>query len=106
METSGGGSARWHEPRSVRDVLKRLVSGFGDDGIMFLVYEHWEEAVGPTIANHCKPRRVIDNCLLVDVDHPGWATEIRYLEQELVAKLQAKDPKLNFSGLKVHVKGL
>ena len=106
MEASGGGSARWHEPRSVRDVLKRLVSGLGDDGIMFLVYEHWEEAVGPTIADHCKPRRVIDNCLLVDVDHPGWATEIRYLEQELVAKLQDKDPKLNFSGLKVHVKGL
>ena len=106
METSGGGSARWHEPRSVRDVLKRLVSGLGDDGIMFLVYEHWEEAVCPTIAAHCKPRRVIDNCLLVDVAHPGWATKIRYLEQELVAKLQAKDPKLNFSGLKVHVKGL
>ena len=82
METSGGGAARWHEPRSVRDVLKRLVSGFGDDGIMFLVYEHWEEAVGPTIADHCKPRRVIDNRLLVDVDHPGRATLSRYLEQE------------------------
>ena len=105
LETRGGGSARWHEPRSLGDVLKRLVSGFGDDGLMFLVYQHWEEAVGPTIADHCKPRRVIDNCLLVDVDHPGWATEIRYLEQELVAKLQDKDPKLNFSGLKVHVKG-
>ena len=77
METSGGGSARWHEPRSVRDVLKRLVSGFGDDGIMFLVYEHWEEAVGPTIADHCKPRRVIDNCHQDNLAHPGWATANR-----------------------------
>ncbi len=106
MEASGGGSARWHEPRSLRDVLKRLVTDFGDGGAMFLVYQHWGEAVGPTIADHCKPRRVVDNCLLVDVDHPGWATEIQYLEQELVAKLRDIDPKLDFSGLKVHVKGV
>ncbi len=105
MEISGGGSSQWHQPRSLRDVLKRLVSDFGDDGAIFLVYQHWAEAVGPTIADHCKPRRVVDNCLLIDVDHPGWATEIQYLEQELVAKLRDIDPKLNFSGLKVHVKG-
>ena len=105
METSGGGSSRWHEPRSLRDVLKRLVTDFGDGGAMFLVYQHWGDAVGPTIADHCKPRRVVDNYLLIDVDHPGWATEIKYLEQELIAKLRDIDPKLNFSGLKVHVKG-
>ncbi len=105
MSPNEKGSNRWHEPRSLRDVLKRLVSDFGDGGAMYLIHQHWVEAVGPTIADHCKPRRVVGECLLVDVDHPGWATEIQYLEQDLVAKLRQIDPKLNFSSLKVHVKG-
>jgi len=96
---------QWHEPRSVKDVLRNLISDFDDGGSMYLIYQNWTEAVGETIASHCKPLRVVDAYLLIEVDHPGWATEIRYLEAELVTKLTQIDPKLKFSGLKVQVKG-
>ena len=105
MDADNNGSYRWHEPRSVKEVLNRLISDFDDGGSMYLIYQHWTEAVGETIASHCKPLRVVDDYLLIEVDHPGWATEIRYLETELVAKLTQIDPVLKFSGLKVHVKG-
>ena len=105
MDADNKGSYRWHEPRSVKEVLNRLISDFDDGGSMYLIYQHWTEAVGETIASHCKPLRVVDDYLLIEVDHPGWATEIRYLETELVAKLTQIDPSLKFSGLKVHVKG-
>lgn len=105
MGASNKEPQQWHEPRSVKDVLRRLISDFDDGGSMYLIYQHWTEAVGETIASHCKPLRVVDDYLLIEVDHPGWATEIRYLEAELVTKLTQIDPNLKFSGLKAHVKG-
>ena len=105
MGASNKEPQQWHEPRSVKDVLRRLISDFDDGGSMYLIYQHWTEAVGETIASHCKPRRVVDDYLLIEVDHPGWATESRYLEAELVTKLTQIDPNLKFSGLKAHVKG-
>lgn len=105
MGASNKEPQQWHEPRSVKDVLRRLISDFDDGGSMYLIYQHWTEAVGETIASHCKPLRVVDDYLLIEVDHPGWATEIRYLEAELVTKLTQIDPNLKFCGLKAHVKG-
>jgi predicted nucleic acid-binding Zn ribbon protein len=85
--------------------MKRLISDFGDGGAMYILHQHWEEAVGAVIAEHCKPRRIVDGSILIDVDHPGWATEIQYLERDLLQKLTRIDPKLQFEGIKVHVKG-
>ena len=104
MSADDAGSPKWHEPRSMKEVLTRIISDFDDGGSMYLIYQHWTEAVGETIASHCKPLRVVDDHLLIEVDHPGWATEIQYLETDLVAKLKQIDPKLEFSGLNVHVK--
>ena len=96
---------RWFEPRSLNDVLKRIIGDFGDSGAMYAIHEHWNEAVGSTIAQHCKPRRLLEGELLIEVDHPGWATEVQYLEQVLVTKLIELHPKLDLTGIRVQVKG-
>lgn len=95
---------RWAEPRSLRDVLKRVVTDFGDNGAMYAIHERWDEAVGSAISQHCRPRRLSKGELLVEVDHPGWATEVRYLEQDLLAKLVQLHPELDLRGIKVQVK--
>ncbi len=94
------------EPRAIGDVLNRLVNDFGDGGLLYLLHQHWEQAVGSTVAQHCKPQKIVDSQLIVHVDHPGWATEIQYLEQELLEKMVKIDSKLRFTGVKVHVKGI
>jgi hypothetical protein len=96
---------RWLEPRSLSDVLKRMIGDFGDNGAMYAIHEHWGEAVGSTVAQHCKPLRLLEGELLIEVDHPGWATEVRYLEQVLVTKLIQLHPKLDLTGIRVQVKG-
>jgi len=93
------------EPRSIRDALKSIINDFGDGGLLYLLHQHWEQGVGPTVAEHCKPQKIVDGQLIVHVDHPGWATEIQYLEHELLENLAQIDPKLRFAGVKVHVKG-
>ena len=30
----------------------------------------------------------MDGCLVVDVDHPTWATELRFLEAEVLQRLR------------------
>ena len=74
------------EPRSIGDALRSIVNDFGD-------------------GEHCKPQKIVDGQLIVHVDHPGWATEIQYLEHELLENMAQIDPKLRFAGVKVHVKG-
>ena len=51
------------------------------------VFGRWEEAVGPQIAAHAAG--IADGrTALVDVDHPTWATQLRFLEQDLLARLR------------------
>ena len=44
--------------------------------------------VGPQIAAHARPASLTDGRLVVDVDHPTWATQLRFLEQDLLARLR------------------
>ena len=60
--------------------------------------------VGITIAEHCVPKKLEKNSLLIEVDHPGWSTEIRYLESDLLKRLRQRIPKLEVSEIKVRVK--
>jgi predicted nucleic acid-binding Zn ribbon protein len=51
------------------------------------VFGRWEDAVGPHVAAHSRPALLDDGRLVVDVDEPGWATQLRYLERDLLGRL-------------------
>lgn len=69
------------------DVVIRSLKGAGASAVAG-VFGHWEEAVGEAIAAHAKPVLLDEGRLLVEVDQPGWATQLRYLEQELLERLR------------------
>ena len=77
-------------PRPVADGLDHLARRLGAPTASALgaVFAHWEEAVGPTIAAHATPKSLIDGVLVVAVDQPGWATQLRYLSNDLLRKLK------------------
>ena len=50
----------------------------------------WPAAVGDAVAAHVRPRRLHDGELLVEVDGPVWATQLRYLEEDLLRRLGRK----------------
>jgi predicted nucleic acid-binding Zn ribbon protein len=52
------------------------------------VFDRWAEAVGPAIAAHTNPVSLADGCLVVEVDHPTWATQLRFLEADVLARLR------------------
>jgi predicted nucleic acid-binding Zn ribbon protein len=46
----------------------------------------WPEVVGAHLAPHVSVRSVRDGVCTVEVDGAGWATQLRYAEQQLVER--------------------
>jgi predicted nucleic acid-binding Zn ribbon protein len=46
----------------------------------------WATVVGERLAPHASVRSVRDGVCTVAVDEPGWATQIRYAEQQIVER--------------------
>jgi predicted nucleic acid-binding Zn ribbon protein len=78
------------EPRPLRDSIDDVVRSLRGTGARTVagVFGRWEEAVGPQIAAHARPASLTDGRLVVDVDHPTWATQLRFLEQDLLTRLR------------------
>jgi predicted nucleic acid-binding Zn ribbon protein len=51
------------------------------------VFGRWEEVVGPQVAEHARPSSLDSGRLVVVVDQPGWATQLRFLEADLLRRL-------------------
>jgi len=51
------------------------------------VFGRWDEAVGPAVAAHVQPVKLDGTTLVVEVDDPGWATQIKFLEGTLRTRL-------------------
>jgi predicted nucleic acid-binding Zn ribbon protein len=78
-------------PRRVGESLDRLVSSLGmpSSGTVQAVFSRWEEVVGEQLAAHAWPVSLDGQRLVVAVDEPGWATQLRYLEGDLLRRLAA-----------------
>lgn len=75
------------EPRRLGDALGAVSRELGlpQPARFGELVARWPELVGPALAAHARPRTLRDGVLTVAVDAPSWATELRYLEDQLVA---------------------
>jgi len=53
------------------------------------ILEGWDDLVGPQIAGHATPIRLVDEVLTVAVDEPAWASQLRLVAGKLKAPLRA-----------------
>ena len=77
------------KPRRVGEGLDALARRLGAPtaASMGAVFTRWDEAVGPLVAAHASPIALRDGVLTVGVDDPAWATQLRYLKNELLTKI-------------------
>lgn len=71
---------------SLDGVLRSLRGGAGRAEVGG-VFGRWDEAVGAAVAAHARPVRLADGVLLVEVDDPAWATQLRFLDDDLRGRL-------------------
>lgn len=76
-------------PKPLDDSLDRVSRQLGLEGSKGLgaVFARWEEIVGPAMAEHVQPFRLDAESLVVTVDHPAWATQIRHLSDPLLDRI-------------------
>jgi predicted nucleic acid-binding Zn ribbon protein len=70
---------------SLDEVSRRL--GMKDARGLGGLFAHWEELVGPALAAHVKPVRLDTESLVVAVDHPAWATQVRQMGDDLLDRV-------------------
>ena len=77
------------EPKRVSESLRRVAAHLGapDPDTLGVVFSHWEETVGPGLADHTRPVSLSGDSLVVEVSESAWATQIRFLEADLLARL-------------------
>lgn len=51
------------------------------------VFSRWEEVVGDAVARHARPLRLEAGVLVVAVDQPPWATQVRTLAPRILAQV-------------------
>ena len=76
-------------PRPIGQSLRRVTSSLGMPSADALgaVFGRWAQLVGEQLAAHATPVRLRHGALAVAVDDPVWATQLRWLERDVVAKL-------------------
>ncbi|MDD7966105.1 DciA family protein [Actinomycetospora sp. DW7H6] len=53
------------------------------------VFGRWAELVGAEVAEHARPESLRDGVLTVQADSTAWATQLRLLQRQLLARLAA-----------------
>ncbi len=66
--------------RSLRGPSRAAVGG---------LFGRWDEAVGEQVAQHVTPRKLDEGTLIVEVDDPAWATQVKFLTPMITERLVA-----------------
>jgi predicted nucleic acid-binding Zn ribbon protein len=64
--------------RSLRGPSRAAVGG---------LFGRWSEAVGEQVAQHVKPIKLDGAVLVVEVDDPAWATQVKFLSAMITDRL-------------------
>lgn len=77
------------DPRPIAGPLDRIVRRFGGATVSSLdhIFSQWDDVVGAAVAAHARPLSLRDGVLSVAVDNPAWATQLRLLGNDLLARL-------------------
>jgi predicted nucleic acid-binding Zn ribbon protein len=78
------------EPRQLSDSLDRATRRLGGPrtAVLTQVFAGWEQVVGPDVAAHAQPRSLRDGVLVIAVDQPAWASQLRFLGGDLLARIR------------------
>lgn len=75
--------------------LDRLLGDMGapSTDALTVIFDQWAQIVGPTVAQHASPAALRDGTLVIVVQDPAWATQLKFLEAEIVAEVSSRLPR-------------
>ncbi|MBA3655667.1 MAG: DUF721 domain-containing protein [Actinobacteria bacterium] len=78
-------------PRPVAASLDSITRKLGAPKAKSLaaVFDRWVDVVGDGVAGHATPRALRNGVLVVAVDDPAWATELRFMAPTIIERCAA-----------------
>jgi len=79
-------------PRDEPIPLREAITAVGRDlgmpapNALDVLAQRWSEIVGPALAPHARIRSIRSGTCTVEVDGPAWATQLRYLADDLARR--------------------
>jgi predicted nucleic acid-binding Zn ribbon protein len=55
--------------------------------VLDTVFTRWAEIVGEDVAAHCRPLSIDGNTLIIAAEDSTWASELRWLEKDVLARV-------------------
>ena len=79
------------DPVPIADALAKVRAEFGlpDGDALRTLVERWPDVVGGDVAAHARLDALRDGMLVVVVDDPIWASQLRYLEATILERANA-----------------
>lgn len=89
---SSGARPDDRDPQLLGRAIDRLVDsrGWATEVSVHLMLSKWPALVGPANAEHSHPESYVDTVLTVRAESTAWATSLRAMAPQLVAKLNAQ----------------
>ena len=94
------------DPVHLRSVLEQLLKDFGtpDIKVVTSVVDQWEEIVGPDLAKKVSAVAVSGSELIVRVEDPVWGSQISWLENQLLNKIESLIGAEKITSIRVRTK--
>ena len=79
------------DPVALRDAVAAVGRELGmpPPDALFAITNAWPAIVGERVAAHATVRSVRDGVCTIEVDEPGWATQVRYAERQVVERARS-----------------
>ncbi len=89
---SGSGPDAARDPQPLGLTMRSWVkaAGAGADLTKATLFGRWERIVGADVAGRCTPVALVDGELTVQAESTAWATQIRLLAPQLLAKINTE----------------
>jgi len=94
------GSGR--DPHGVGDVVDALAAQLGWTSALAQsdVLEGWRELAGEETAKHAVPEQISDGVLVVRCESTAWATQLRMMRSELLARITERFPQADIQSIR------
>jgi predicted nucleic acid-binding Zn ribbon protein len=91
--------------RPLGDSLDQLARRLGvpSSSVLSTIFTRWDELVGSGVSDHAWPLAVSKGVLVVGVDQPAWATQLRFLAPDLLRRVGAALPQHAIERIEVKV---
>jgi predicted nucleic acid-binding Zn ribbon protein len=93
------------DPVPIADALARVQAELGlpESDVLGVLTTRWDEVVGSDVAAHARLDSVRDGTAAIAVDSSLWASQLRYLEGDIVDRANALVGSAVVHGIRVRV---